>query len=189
MDEEPEELDDDAYRRAQLKRTSLIVLGIAVVLGLVVALGTMLMVRSLGLDEGDGTGTLGADQPGPPSSLPSSALPVPGQSEAPSEGPTDLVSPKATTTKRGAIQLAISPAKAKPMQRVNLTGTYQGQDNLALQVQRRQGGDWSDFPVQANVRAGTFATYVETGQTGVNQFRLYDARADKTSNVVEVTIG
>ncbi len=74
------------------------------------------------------------------------------------------------------------------MERVNLTGRYQGADNLTLQVQRFEDGAWSDFGVTATVRVGTYATYVQTGRVGEQRFRMRDAQADQGSNVVLVTI-
>jgi hypothetical protein len=184
---EPEdEHDEDGERSAQVRRTLLVVLGILVALGIVVAVGTSLMVRSLGLDQGDDTGALGAGS-GSREPLPTTALPVPGESESPTDTPSDLVTPKGP--KRGQIQLDVSPLQARPMERINLTGTYQGADNLQLQVQRFDSGAWQDFGVQATVRVGTYETYVMTGRSGENRFRVYDASTGKGSNVVLVTIG
>jgi hypothetical protein len=75
------------------------------------------------------------------------------------------------------------------MQRVNLTGTYRGADNVTLQVQRLEGGRWSDFGVGAAVRVGTYTTYVLTGRVGENRFRMHDPTTGRNSNVAVVTIG
>ncbi len=74
------------------------------------------------------------------------------------------------------------------MERVNFTGTYKGADNIELQVQRFETGEWKDFGVQATVRVGTFETYIMTGRSGENRFRVYDPEADESSNVILVTI-
>jgi hypothetical protein len=74
------------------------------------------------------------------------------------------------------------------MERVNLTGTYKGADNLVLKVQRFESGRWSDFGVDATVRVGTFATYVQTGRPGEQRFRVYDPVAKQGSNVVVVSV-
>ena len=185
QDEFDDEPTEEQARAAQLKRTLLIVLGILVVLGVVVAVGTTLMVRTLGLDENTAAGPVGSSS-GPPRALPTTALPVPGQSEVPTDEPTDLVSP--TAPKNGTIQLNVSPVLARPMERINLTGTYAGQDNLPLKVQRFENGQWSDFGVAATVRVGTFETYVMTGREGDNRFRVFDETTNKGSNVVLVTI-
>ena len=75
------------------------------------------------------------------------------------------------------------------MQQIDLTGSYPGGDGAIVQVQRRQGGTWVDFPVTASVSGGTFATYVQTGQTGVNRFRVIDSDSREVSNEVTVRVG
>ncbi len=173
-----------AQRSAQVRSALFKALGVVVVMGLVIALGTTLMVRSLGLDANE-AGPVGSAPTGPAQTLPTTALPVPEES-TPTEEPTGLISPSDAPT--GDLQLSITPVLARPMERVNLTGTYAGQDNVSLQVQRFESGAWSDFGVQANVRVGTFETYVMTGRAGENRFRVFDPQADKGSNVVLVTI-
>ena len=74
------------------------------------------------------------------------------------------------------------------MERVNFTGTYKGADNLQLEVQRFEDGKWSNFGVQATVRVGTFETYIMTGRTGENRFRVLDPKTKEGSNVILVTI-
>jgi hypothetical protein len=75
------------------------------------------------------------------------------------------------------------------MERVNLTGRYRGADNVELQVQRFEEGEWRDFGVKASVRVGAYDTYVMTGRPGEQRFRMWDPAARKGSNVVLVTIG
>ena len=58
---------------------------------------------------------------------------------------------------------------------------------MGLQVQRFEEGKWRDFGVSATVRVGTFETYVMTGQSGEQRFRMYDPAAKEGSNVVLVT--
>ena len=57
---------------------------------------------------------------------------------------------------RARIQLDVSPVQVGPMERVNLTGTYRGGDNVRLEVQRYEDGTWTNFGVDATVRVGTF---------------------------------
>jgi hypothetical protein len=58
-----------------------------------------------------------------------------------------------------------------------------------LQVQRKEGASWSNFAdVTATVNGGTFATYVETGQSGMNRFRVIAVDRDDTSNTVRVEV-
>ncbi|KQT92150.1 hypothetical protein ASG49_09335 [Marmoricola sp. Leaf446] len=175
---------DDQDERSEQVRGAL-VKGLVALLAVAVliALGTTLMVRTLGLDEGGSEGAVGSTtEPSDP--LPSSALPVPGE-----ESPTAQPSESPSESAGGDIALSVSPASVGPMQRINLTGTYRGGDNARLEVQRQEDGAWTNFGVDAGVTAGTFQTYVMSGRTGENLFRLYDPANRKASNVVEVTIG
>ncbi len=90
---------------------------------------------------------------------------------------------------RSGIRLTASPSQAGTYQRVNLTGTYPGAGpGTSLQVQRREGTAWVDFPTSATVSGGKFSTYVETGRPGPNRFRVFDGGASRASNIVVVQI-
>ena len=89
---------------------------------------------------------------------------------------------------RPVISLSASPLQVAAMERIYLTGTYPGGEGASLQVQRKEGG-WSDFPVSASVSGGTFSTYVMTGRTGVNKFRVVDTGSGRKSNPVTVRVG
>lgn len=152
---------------------------------LVIAVGTFGLVKILGLDGSD-TATSEANAPGVPvTPLPTTALPVPGE-ESSSATPDE----EESTDEPGAkgLQISISPVLVGPMECINITGTYRGMDNAQVQVQRKEGGRWTDFPVDATVRAGSFATYVMTGRLGDNKFRVFDPRAGKASNAITVTV-
>ena len=185
MDEDDDQSDEE---RSELLRGTLVkALAILVVIGVVIALGTTIVVRALGLNESDSASPVGpaSSGPGPSTPLPTTALPVPGESETPQ--PSDQ--PKPHAAGQGDIQLQVTPTRARPMERVNLTGTYKGADNVGLQVQRFENGTWHDFGVETTVRVGTYETYVQTGKTGEQRFRMYDPQAKKGSNVELVTIG
>jgi hypothetical protein len=180
MDDEQEPPEDE--ERSTLVRNALLTaLAAVVIIGVVIALGTTLVVRALGLDDTT-SGPVGSGPTGEVQPLPSSALPVPGESG----GSSPSAKPKPRT---GKIQLDVSPLQAGPMQRVNMTGRYRGADNTQLQVQRYEDGTWSDFGVQATVRVGTYTTYIMTGRAGENRFRMFDPQTKEASNVVTVTIG
>ena len=182
--------DDDRTeeeRSAQVRGALLKALTVVVLIGVVVALGTVIAVRALGLNEGDSTGPVGAAPAEPDAPLPTKALKVPGEDKGPTEEPSDSPSPDTAAT--GDLELKISPVAVQPMERVNLTGTYKGADNVGLQVQRYEDGRWVDFGVDATVRVGTYATFVQTGRAGEQRFRMYDPQKRKGSNVVLVTIG
>ncbi|MCW2761468.1 MAG: hypothetical protein JWR85_1669 [Marmoricola sp.] len=179
----------DGDRSAQVRGALLKALAVVVVIGVVIALGTTIVVRALGLNESDSPGPIGAAPSGPVEPLPTTALPVPGE-DPQDAGPTEEPSASASADAgSGDIELEISPVNARPGERVNLTGSYRGADNLALEVQRFEDGAWQNFGVDANVRVGTYATYVMTQRTGEMRFRMYDPQSQQGSNVVLVTIG
>jgi hypothetical protein len=169
----------DQVRNALVKAVAVIA-GIAVL----IALGTVIVVRALGLDQGETAGPVGSGASESRKPLPTTALPVPGEE---SQSPTDEPSEKPRG--KGRIELSISPVSARPNERVNLTGTYRGADNVGLRVQRFEEGAWRDFGVDATVRVGTYETWVMTGRPGEHRFRVWDPAARRGSNVVLVTIG
>lgn len=158
--------------------------GILLIAGicLAVAIGTFGLVRLLGLDGGGGDDPAVSQPVTPRTPLPSSALPVPGES--------DSDEPELAPQKPGAkgLRLSLTPVFVRPMERINVTGTYKGQDAIQLLIQREENGKWVDFPTEARVRAGSFSTYVMTGRMGDNKFRVFDPQADKASNAVVVTV-
>ena len=175
----------DEERSEQVRGALFKALAVVAVIGLLIFIGTTIMVRALDLDEGSDTGPVGAAPDEPTTPLPTTALPSPGEGE-PSDKASETAKPQGG--QRGRIELAITPVLARPMERVNFTGTYKGADNIELQVQRFETGEWKDFGVQATVRVGTFETYIMTGRSGENRFRVYDPEADESSNVILVTI-
>ena len=177
-----EQSEDD--RSAQVRGALLKAFAVVVVIGVVIALGTTIVVRALGLNEGDSPGPVGAASSVPDKPLPTKAIPQPGDEKTAEADPA----PSPKSGKPGKIQLAISPVLARPMERVNLTGIYKGADNVGLQVTRFEAGNWQDFGVDATVRVGVYATYVMTGRAGEQRFRMYDPESQEGSNVVLVTI-
>jgi hypothetical protein len=177
----------DEERSAQVRNALFKALAVLSVIGVLIFLGTTIMVRALGLNEGSAPGPVGAAPDKPTKPLPSTALPAPGdESDQPSDEPSASKSPDEGTS--GRIELAISPVLARPMERVNFTGSYRGADNLQLEVQRFDDGQWTNFGVQATVRVGTFETYIMTGRSGETRFRVFDPETQQGSNVIMVTI-
>lgn len=118
-------------------------------------------------------------------SQPSSTEPTTPQAPTGSTPPTTSAKPPKT-----GIELTASPTQAGTYQRVDLSGTYSGASpGTSLQVQRREGSAWVDFPTSATVNGGQFGTYIETGHPGPNRFRVFDAATSMASNVVTVQIG
>jgi len=88
-----------------------------------------------------------------------------------------------------AITLFVEPRQVSPGQQINFNGVYPNGDGAVLQVQRNEGGTWTDFPVTATVRGGSFRTYILTTRVGVARFRVLDTGSARASNPVTVTIG
>ena len=166
----------------------LALVGVAVVIGLLGGLAVMVGVKATGLD---GT-TTATDESASPSSF---SLPRPTDTESSVPAPEETaVEPSATAEPTSqapaeAISLTAVQQSVSPMQQIDLTGTYQSGEGAILQVQRFEGGGWSDFPVTASVSGGTFGTYVQTSQTGPNRFRVIDTDSEAVSNEVTVTVG
>lgn len=176
---------------------SVIKKGLALLVGMavVIAVVTFVLVHALGLnDTGDAAPGPGPIQPASP--LPTSALNVPGQQDGGSGDDSGNGGSNAhnagnrPANPAGSRQLRLSatPAQVSPMGRINLTGTYGHKDNVSLEVQRWENGVWADFPVSVDVSVGTFATYVESSQIGVNRFRVFDPSATVGSNVVRIQV-
>lgn len=181
--------DLDSERKEELTGVALKVAAVVLGIGVVVGLGSWTLVEALGLDEGADEVTTGAGPVQPIDPLPTTALPVP--SESPREDPLDQETlSEAPSPTAGDLQLNATPAQVSPMERINLTGTWPGKDNITLVVQRQENGAWDEFAgVTATVRVGTFETWVATGREGEQTFRVYDPQSDTASNQVTVTVG
>jgi hypothetical protein len=179
--------DDGREPRQEVSAVVLKILGVALAIGLVIGGGAWVLVKSLGLDASEVSGdTIG--QGGPITPLPTTALPVPTATDLPSGGNTGLVTGAPTGASTGGLYLSAAPVIVGPMERINLTGQWPGHDNEGLLVQRFEGGKWADFGVHVNVNLGTFDTYVMTGRTGDQRFRVFDPGSDTASNEVTVTV-
>jgi len=168
---------------------------VGLVVGLVLGVVTLVGTRVLGLSGGNG-GTSSADQtlylPTPtPTPTPSGPLVTlsPRKSASPTDVlPTDL--PTQVSSVAPQITLSAGETAVAPMQQIDLTGVYPGGEGAILQVQRKLGGKWQDFlSINVAVSGGQFATYVQTGQTGRQQFRMRDTGSGLVSNVVRVQVG
>lgn len=72
---------------------------------------------------------------------------------------------------------------------IDLIGQYPEGDGRVLQVERYEGDAWVEFNATVAVTAGTFSTFVQSGQTGPNRFRMVDSSDGTTSNPVTVRVG
>jgi cytoskeletal protein RodZ len=179
-------MDDESDWRKQL----LVGLGVLVVVALLV--GGIVGVIAIKAADVAGIGTTPAPDTGIVFPTNSDTTTPPSTSDqTPSSEPTTPTGstpPTTTAQEHSGIHLDASPSQAGTYQRVNLTGTYQAPPGTSLQVQRREGASWVDFPTSAQVSGGQFSTYIETGRPGANRFRVVDAGSGKTSNIVTVQI-
>lgn len=155
--------------------------GVALVVGLAVA-GIILAVVSLSGVGGDGE----AEEAAPATMFIPDPEPT-GAASPGTSGGTASPSPTRSASPR-AITLKISPREGSPGERLDLTGTYRGGDGASLQVQRRDGDSWIDFPVTATVQDERFSTYIITSRPGTSTFRVVDRSKDRGSNTVRVTL-
>lgn len=193
------EQEPEPTRQEQILSALLKVLAVALVIGGLFAIGFLALYKGAGLGDVGDAGQPIVVEPKTPSALPTTALPSPSDTPSdlgsPSGSPSDDFTDPGVPTQsltggpgNGTLFLNASPLFVKPMERINLTGQWPGRDNVSLLVQRKEGGKWVDFGVQTQVDVGTFATYVLTGHTGDNEFRVYDPDSDTASNSVVVTI-
>lgn len=109
---------------------------------------------------------------------------IPGV-ETPSSAP--LKQTKEPT--KAKVTLFVAPQQVGAGERINFNGVYVDGEGASLQIQRRENGSWTDFPVTANVQGGSFETWIQTSRTGEQVFRVYDDAEERGSNTVTVTVG
>lgn len=169
----------------------LALVGVGLVVGLLLSGAALAATSLLGLGDGDGDGQATSGQ--------SLYLPKPERTDAES-GPQVTLLPGEETPSPGApetseppefaISLSASQTQVGPMESIDLTGVYPGGEGAVVQVQRFESGRWDDFAsVDAVVTNETFATYVQTAQTGMNRFRVLDTDSAAVSNEVRVRVG
>lgn len=169
--------------------TGLIALvAVAAVIGIIGGLAALVGSKVLGLDgdpaaSSEDSATSGASLYLPEPTITSETV-VPETSTSPTVDP----SPSSSATS-SEITLSAGQQSVSAMQQIDLTGTYPTGEGAILQVQRFEGGAWEDFPVTMSVSNQTFATYVQTSQSGRNKFRVIDTDKDLFSNEVIVTVG
>lgn len=171
---------------------------VTVAVGIVLGIVTLVGSRVAGVG-GDDNRSSSADQtlylptpsPTPTNSDPLVTLAPQSGTVQPTEQATPSKSPSASSSAAAKkITLSAGETAVAPMQQIDLTGVYPGGEGAILQVQRKLDGKWQDFlSVDAAVSGGQFSTYVQTGQLGVQKFRVRDTTSGEVSNVVAVTVG
>ncbi len=114
------------------------------------------------------------------------------ESDSPSDAQDDETDKEASekaTDQRPKASLKASPNPASAGAEVTLSGSFRGLHGGVAQVQRREGGTWTDFPVDASLNSdGSFSTYIITSRTGTAPFRILHEDSGRTTPVVRVTI-
>ncbi|TIC83574.1 hypothetical protein E8D34_15740 [Nocardioides sp. GY 10113] len=95
---------------------------------------------------------------------------------------------KPKKAEKEVITLSAGQTTVASFGQIDLTGIYPGGEGAVLQVQRFESGAWADFEATIPVSGETFSTYVQTGVSGVNRFRVIDRSTGKTSNEVRITV-
>jgi hypothetical protein len=181
----------DSPRRALLVALAAMA-GVALLVGLAVGGAAVTVMNFAGVGSDDGASQGGGAEESlviprykPTKTLEADlGLPTPSSSDKAETEPSKEPSPR---TDR--IKLFAAPQSVAPGERINFNGVYVDGEGVALQIQRKEGGTWVDFPVTATVRGGVFSTWILTSRSGEAPFRVFDESANRASNVVTVTIG
>ena len=88
----------------------------------------------------------------------------------------------------GTVTLHAAATRVRPMARIDLAGRCGCGSGTTLVVQRLEHGHWSRFPATATASGGRFHTWVMTGRSGPNQFRVA-VPGGRASNPVTITVG
>lgn len=177
-----------------------VTLGVGAVLAAVVLVGTK--VLGVGGDEQASSGSTARE---------SMYLPSPQKTDDPqgplvtlntedpnapdlgSQDATDEASESATdessSAAAGTISLTSAATSVATGERIYFSGTYPGGEGAILFVQRFQNNAWSDFPASVGVTNGTFSSYLFTGVSGLNRFRVIDRDKNVISNEIRVQVG
>jgi hypothetical protein len=189
-------VDDESDWQRQVLIGLLVLVTVGAVVGGIVALVTIKAADIAGIDDtsattglhhppgGSGRGPTGASDTAS-SDTTSSATSGSTTDTAPTQpsGPTDTTAPTTVFT------LAASPLAVSPSERIDLNGSCAAlPSGTVLQVQRREGGQWTDFPVTATCSGGSYSTYILTGHSGPNMFRMLAIGRAETSNTVRVQV-
>jgi hypothetical protein len=157
-------------RREPLPRLRLLILGLFVMLT-TVWLG-LLLFRASG-------------EPAVESTPIQSATPGGGQSTT--EPPASA--PRSGSAAGEAIQVKDVAASARPFETVRIRGSYRNGADTFLGVQRWEDGRWLAFPLPTKTdKSGQFTTYVELGQPGRYQLRVFDPDSGVASRTFVLVI-
>ncbi|GAB4011300.1 hypothetical protein [Nocardioides ultimimeridianus] len=184
-------------------RTGLVALvGVSLAVGLILAIAALVGTHVLGI-AGGGSSDAGAGQgesmylPPPERTTDTGGPLITLNTEEPTgpadTGSTDSAASEPTASKSdkpslGEISLQALETTVPNFGKIDLTGVYPGGEGEILQVQRKQSGAWVDFAATVPVSNATFSTYIQTGVSGKNTFRVLDKSRNIASNPVDVTV-
>lgn len=174
----------------------LALVGVGLAVGLIAGLAALAATRLLGIDgdtaSAQSTGGQSMYLPKPEKTQAESGplvtlAPEPSESGGPGDKPTES---ETTEKEEKAITLSASQTEVAPMEQIDLTGVYPGGEGAILRVEYFTGGRWEHFAqITANVSDETFSTYIQTGQIGVQRFRMVDTDTGLASNEVRIKVG
>jgi hypothetical protein len=73
--------------------------------------------------------------------------------------------------------------------KITISGVAASSSGNRLTVQRKQGGDWTDFPAGTTAGPkGDYSVWLKTSRSGTNVFRMKDEKTGATSDPVTVKI-
>ena len=195
------DLDDKPWTR-QLFVVVGVLVAVALVIGAIVSVIALGAAKITGIDSAwstassrpslylpSGKPTVGLEPYPEPSGVLGRTRKSPSASGSGTSGSSRSSSPDSPTPRKSGITLQLFPAQVSAGQRINITGLYANGEGATLQVQRFEGGSWSDFPVTATVSGGQFSTYITTSHVGPQRFRVTDKTGKRQSNVVRVRVG
>lgn len=107
---------------------------------------------------------------------------TPVESEA---TPTPTKKPKAPAPASRFTATASSDGSGK----ITISGVAASSSGNRLTVQRKQGGDWTDFPAGTTAGPkGDYSVWIKTSRSGNNEFRMKDEKTGATSDPVTVKV-
>ncbi len=179
---------------------------VALGVGLVLALVTLVGTKVLGLGGGDGDSSARStvhqsmylptpvetdEATGPLVTLHTQDPDEPAGTDDSTELPEDEPTTEMPSESAGAGQISLQALATTVAsgERIYFSGVYPGGEGAILFVQRFENGDWADFPASVGVTNGTFSSYIFTGVSGVNRFRVVDRDTGTVSNEISVTVG
>ena len=164
---------------------------IGVVLGLTVGILSSRAVDSTGIDDVKAPKNLPGPSNGPYGDFTAGPTPTEDTFE-PTEPTTPSESSEPTPTKptkkhdRNEPTLNASPETASGSEQVTLTGRFPGLGaGVSVAVERKEGGSWADFAgvTMTTEHGGHFSTWIWTGQSGANLFRVTAESGESTPPV------